>query len=127
MSPTNNPLPLIPTYAGMPSSILWDMLNNIHGPSTIPSSVSNQQSLLLEDGWEIPYSLGTTPNCVDTSRIENCLENLLIQIGNNSQVFHMLSERVLQALSLTKYSDDVCILPGDNYPYWLTFMREELL
>ncbi|KAI9081703.1 hypothetical protein K1719_036357 [Acacia pycnantha] len=96
MSLANNPLPLIP----------------------------KQRSLLLEDGWKIPSSLETTPNCVDISRLENCLKNLLIQIGKNSQVFHMLSERVLQGLRLTKYSDDACILPGDNYPYWQRFMGE---
>ncbi|KAI9071731.1 hypothetical protein K1719_046308 [Acacia pycnantha] len=38
----------------------------------------------------------------------------------NSQVFDTLSKRVSQALNLTKYSDD-CILPNENYPYWLTF------
>ncbi|XP_028763095.1 putative disease resistance protein At4g11170 [Neltuma alba] len=120
MSPTNNPLPLIPSRAGMPSSILWDMLYSIHSPSTIPSTVPKQQSLLLEDGLEISDSLCAT-NCMDISILKNCLEHLLINIGKNPQVFCTLSKKISQ--NLTKYGDD-CILPGDNYPYWLTFKDE---
>ncbi|KAI9104410.1 hypothetical protein K1719_022982 [Acacia pycnantha] len=117
MSPTKIPLPFTPTHEGMPSSIFCDM----HGPSTIPSSVPKRQKLLLEDKLETPNSLcGATKNCMDISRLENCLEHLLIQMGKNSQVFDKLSKSVSQGLNLTKYSAD-CILPDENYPYWLTF------
>ncbi|XP_028751313.1 TMV resistance protein N-like [Neltuma alba] len=108
-SPANNPLPHIPTYVGMPSSVLWDMLNSIYVPFTIPSTEPKGQNLLLEDGLDTPDSL--------------FLEYLLIQIGKDSQVFHTLSNCVSQGLNLTKYSGD-CILPSDNYPHWLTFSGE---
>ncbi|XP_028763096.1 disease resistance protein RPP2B-like [Neltuma alba] len=122
MSPTNNPLPHAMTNMGMPSSILSNMLNSIPVSSTVPSSVRKQQSLLLKDRLEILDSFRAT-NCTDISTIKKCLEHLLIQIGKNSQVFCTLSKRVSQGLNLTKHSDD-CILPGDNYPYWLTFKGE---
>ncbi|KAI9104351.1 hypothetical protein K1719_022923 [Acacia pycnantha] len=103
MSPTKIPLPFTPTHEGMPSSIFCDM----HGPSTIPSSVPKRQKLLLEDKLETPNSLcGATKNCMDISRLENCLEHLLIQMGKNSQVFDTLSKSVSQGLNLTKYSAD---------------------
>ncbi|KAI9104319.1 hypothetical protein K1719_022891 [Acacia pycnantha] len=117
MSPTKIPLPFTPTHEVMPSSLFCDM----HGPSTIPSSVPKPQKLLLEDKLEIPNSLcGATKDCMDIPRLEDCLEHLLIQIGKNSQVFDTLSKSVSQGLNLTKYNDD-CILPDENYPYWLTF------
>ncbi|XP_028763098.1 TMV resistance protein N-like [Neltuma alba] len=134
MSPTNNPLPLIPSPAGMPSSILWDMLKSISDSQTIPSSVPKQSllledglkisdsCLLLEDGLEISDPLCAT-NCVDISRPKICLEHLLIQIGKNSQVLYTLSKKISQGLNLTECGDD-CILLGDNYPYWLTFKGE---
>ncbi|XP_028751300.1 disease resistance protein RPP2B-like [Neltuma alba] len=122
MSPTNNLLPHTLTNAGMPLSIMLNMLKSIPISSTIPSNVPKNQSFLLEDRLEILDSFYAT-NCMDISRIKNCLEHLLIQIGKNSQVFCTLSKRVSQGLNLTKYSDD-CILPGDSYPYWLTFKGE---
>ncbi|KAK4270027.1 hypothetical protein QN277_023115 [Acacia crassicarpa] len=108
----------------MPSSILRKMLNSIRGglPSTIPRSESQQQNLLLDEGLEISDSFCDT-NCVDISRLEDCLGHHFIQIGNNTEIFHTLSEIVSQVLNLKNYSDD-CILPGDNYPYWLTFKGE---
>ncbi|XP_028751319.1 TMV resistance protein N-like [Neltuma alba] len=122
MSPTNSPLPLIPTHAGMPSSILLNMLNDIPNSLTTPSSELKQQSPLLEDGLEILDSLCAT-NCMDNWRPKHCSRHLLVQIGKNCQVFHTLSERVSQGLNLTEYNDD-CALPCDNYPYWLTFKGE---
>ncbi|KAI9073637.1 hypothetical protein K1719_044402 [Acacia pycnantha] len=123
MSPTKSPLPLSLTHVGMPSSILRKMLNIIRGlTSTIPRSKSKQQNLLLDEGLEISDSFCAT-NCMDISRLEDFLGHHFIQIGKNTEVFHTLSEIVSQGLNLTNYSDD-CILPGDNYPYWLTFKGE---
>ncbi|XP_054780308.1 disease resistance protein RPV1-like isoform X2 [Prosopis cineraria] len=132
MSPTNSALSLIPTYGGMPSPILWDMLNSsIPGASSIPSNLPQQQSLLLEYGLDIQTQVnrGITKmmsslfatNCnEDISRLDNCLRYLLIKIGMTDQDITTLSECITQGLTLAKCSDD-CILPGDNYPYWLTF------
>ncbi|KAI9073636.1 hypothetical protein K1719_044401 [Acacia pycnantha] len=123
MSPTKSPLPLSLTNVGMPSSILRKMLNRIRGlPSTISRSESKEQNLLLDEGLDISDSFPTT-NCMDIPRLEDCLGHRFIQIGKNTEVFHTLSEIVSQGLNLTNYSDD-CILPGDNYPYWLTFKGE---
>ncbi|XP_028763099.1 inactive disease resistance protein RPS4-like [Neltuma alba] len=120
--PTNNPLPLVLTHTGMPSSILSKMLNSFRGrPSTIPNSDPKQQNFLLEDGLEISNSLRLT-SCMDISRLESSLGCLLIRIGKNCQVSHALSERVSEGLNLKKYSDDY--LPGHKYPYWLTFKGE---
>ncbi|KAI9104393.1 hypothetical protein K1719_022965 [Acacia pycnantha] len=123
ISPTNSPLPLISTYAGMPSSILLDMLNNICGhPSTIPSSGIKQQSILLDELETPDFVCGAT-NCTAISGLENCLGHVLIQIGKNSQVFCNLLEQLAQGLNLTKHSEDY-IIPGDNYPYWQTLKGE---
>ncbi|KAI9070716.1 hypothetical protein K1719_047321 [Acacia pycnantha] len=123
MSPTKSPLPLSSTHVGMPTSILRKMRNNISGlPSTIPRSESKQKNILLDEGLEISDSFCAT-NCMDILSLEDCLGHLFIQIGKNTEVFHKLSEIVSQGLNLTKYSDN-CILPGDNYPYWLTFKGE---
>ncbi|KAI9104348.1 hypothetical protein K1719_022920 [Acacia pycnantha] len=123
MSPTKSPLPLSLTHVGMPSSILGKMLNSTRGlPSTIPRSESKQENLLLDEGLEISDSFCAT-NCMDILRLEDCLAHRFIQIGKNTEVFHRLSEIVSQRLNLRNYSDH-WILPGDNYPYWLTFKGE---
>ncbi|KAF7845082.1 TMV resistance protein N [Senna tora] len=58
-------------------------------------------------------------NQVHSSGSENSLRHLLIQIGRNTQVTSTLSESILQGLT-----PRTCILPGDKYPYWLTYKGE---
>ncbi|KAI9077631.1 hypothetical protein K1719_040406 [Acacia pycnantha] len=164
MSPTNNPLSLVPTYAIMPSSISSsDILNcTIPGPSTIYDNLPKPENLPSEcisenDGVaEVNEGdvkvldslcasscrdLTTTPNTskslgiessllvdnnhsqVGTSRQDKCLRQLLINIGNNDQVTSSLSECILQGLIPRDHGDE-CILPGDNCPYWQSFMGE---
>ncbi|KAI9081705.1 hypothetical protein K1719_036359 [Acacia pycnantha] len=100
MSPTKSPLPLSSAHVGMPSSILRKMRNNIRGlPSRIPRSESKQKNLLLDERLEISDSVFAT-NCMDISRLEDCLGHLFIQIGKNTEVFHKLSEIVSQVVFL---------------------------
>ncbi|XP_054781600.1 disease resistance protein RPV1-like isoform X2 [Prosopis cineraria] len=158
MSPTNNPLSLIPTHVGMPISS--DMLNsNMGGLSFISTNLAKLQSLLLEIISQndpemirgaakilgsfyarICMDMATISNTskiletessvlssrdseVHISRSENCLRHLLIQIAKNDQVTATLLENISQGLTPSRYGD-VCVLPGDIYPYWQSFKGE---
>ncbi|XP_054780008.1 disease resistance protein TAO1-like isoform X2 [Prosopis cineraria] len=117
MNPTNNVLSLMPTYGGMSSSILWNMLNScIPSLSSIPDSLPNQQNRLLECGEEIQTQVnrGVTrmlessyaTNCTNISVSEDCLRYLLIQVGTTDQV--IIPESISQGLTC-------------KYPYGQTF------
>ncbi|KAJ1411287.1 Leucine-rich repeat domain superfamily [Sesbania bispinosa] len=50
-------------------------------------------------------------------------KSLLIQMGLNCQVTNILKERILQNTAVSECGH--CLLPGDNYPDWLTFDCED--
>ncbi|KAK7349946.1 hypothetical protein VNO77_07868 [Canavalia gladiata] len=57
------------------------------------------------------------------SESKNSSKSLLIQMGMNCQVTDFLRDNILQ--NMTIWHDDGCLLPGDNYPSWLTFNCED--
>ncbi|XP_057458683.1 disease resistance protein RUN1-like isoform X2 [Lotus japonicus] len=79
---------------------------------------------------------GTTSELsnVDTSVLTECnsqvhdsgskrvLKSLLIQMGMNCQTTSILKESILQ--NMTVRGSGISLLPGDNYPDWLTFNCE---
>ncbi|KAI9077644.1 hypothetical protein K1719_040419 [Acacia pycnantha] len=137
MSPTNNPLFLVPTHAIMPpsissSNILNDdaaevnegatkILDSLCASSCRDLATMSNTSKILE----IESSLLTDNNHsqVGTSSQDKCLRHLLIHIGNNDQVTSSISECILQGLTLRDDHDD-CVIPGDEYPYWQCFKSE---
>ncbi|RDX89637.1 Disease resistance protein TAO1, partial [Mucuna pruriens] len=48
--------------------------------------------------------------------------SLLVQIGMSCQVANIMKESILQNMTTSECRD--YLLPGDNYPYWLTFNNE---
>ncbi|XP_061355696.1 disease resistance protein RPV1-like [Gastrolobium bilobum] len=59
---------------------------------------------------------------VHLSGSKNSLKSLLIQMGMDCQVTNILKETILQNMTISESGG--CLLPGDNYPYWLTFKCE---
>ncbi|KAK7286874.1 hypothetical protein RJT34_22195 [Clitoria ternatea] len=55
---------------------------------------------------------------VHTSASKNSLKYFLIHMGMNCQAINTLKDSILQSM-MEQCSD--CLLPGDNYPNWLTF------
>ncbi|XP_028758923.1 uncharacterized protein LOC114717868 [Neltuma alba] len=154
MSPTNNPLSLISTYVGMtissdilnrnipsPSSIcdnqskLQSLFLKITSEND-PEVTRGASKILESSHARICMDKATVPNTSKileiessvlsghTSRSENCLRHLLIQIGNNDQVTATLLENISQGLTTKNYGDDY-VLPGDNYPYWQSFKGQK--
>ncbi|XLR54442.1 hypothetical protein S83_005114 [Arachis hypogaea] len=56
-------------------------------------------------------------------QINGLVKSLLIEVGAKSQVSGILKERILQKLN-TNDHDRQSVLPGDNYPDWLSFNSE---
>ncbi|KAL4338099.1 hypothetical protein AHAS_Ahas12G0176300 [Arachis hypogaea] len=52
-------------------------------------------------------------------QMNGLVKSLLIEVGVKNQVSNILRERVFQKLSTNEH--DNYLLPGDNYPDWLTF------
>ncbi|XP_057745378.1 disease resistance protein RPV1-like [Arachis stenosperma] len=52
-------------------------------------------------------------------QMNGLVKSLLIEVGVKNQVSNILKERVFQKLSTNEH--DNYLLPGDNYPDWLTF------
>ncbi|KAI9085175.1 hypothetical protein K1719_032886 [Acacia pycnantha] len=139
MSPTNNPLSLVPTYAIMPSSISSsDILNcTTNGPSSIYHNLPKPQNPLLEcisendDVVEVNEGavkildslcasscrdLATTPN---TSKILEIESSLLADNNNYSQVGTSRRDKCLRHLLIHIGNNDQvtsslseCILQG---------------
>ncbi|KAK2378877.1 disease resistance protein RPV1 [Trifolium repens] len=146
MSPTNN-LP-----STMSSLVSLNASNSIsHDLSSISNLLPKLQSLRLECGSKLQLtrvlkainstsskeveSTATTSQVLDVkissliecdgqvnvSTTKNSLKSLLIQIGMNWPITNILKKSILQNLTI-----DGCgfLLPGDNYPDWLTFDSE---
>ncbi|KAJ1411288.1 Toll/interleukin-1 receptor-like proteiny [Sesbania bispinosa] len=60
---------------------------------------------------------------VNISGPKNSLKSLLIQMGMNCQVTNILKESITQSMTIS--GCEVSLLPGDNYPDWLTFNCED--
>ncbi|KAI9085184.1 hypothetical protein K1719_032895 [Acacia pycnantha] len=141
MSPTNNPLSLVPTYATMPTSISSsDILNcTIHGPSSIYDNLTKPQNLVLEcisENDDTPKvnegaakildslcassctALATAPN---TSKILE-IESSLVADNSHSQVGTSRRDKCLRHLLINIGNNDQvtsalskCILQVEKY------------
>ncbi|CAK8533395.1 unnamed protein product [Lathyrus sativus] len=72
-------------------------------------------------------STATTSQLSSSSQVHvlgsnHCLKSLLIQMGMNCHVTNFLKKKILQNMNVNE--SDVCFLPGDNYPNWITFHSE---
>ncbi|KAK7286763.1 hypothetical protein RJT34_21989 [Clitoria ternatea] len=136
LSPTMNPLCDIHPSQGMLSTLVsMDVQNyNLSDLAPILSSLSKLRSVLLHcdtqfqlsNNLEIILNEVFSENCKKleitsyTSQISNhSVRSYLIGIGSYQDIFNTLSQSISEGLRRTNEFTDV-ILPGDNYPYWLT-------
>ncbi|KAK4269987.1 hypothetical protein QN277_023077 [Acacia crassicarpa] len=149
MSPTNNPLSLVPTYAIMPPMISsLDILNcTIHGPSSIYDNLPKPQNLqlecILENDDVVEVNKGAAKildslcasSCRDLAKAPNTskileIESSLLADNNHSQAATSRRDKCLRHLIHIGNNDQVtsslsdCILQGDKYPHWQSFKGE---
>ncbi|XP_054794890.1 disease resistance protein RUN1-like isoform X3 [Prosopis cineraria] len=91
-------------------------------------------SIYATNGVELETPNASQVSCMETSTStpcgnqfhisssENSLRSILIQMGQSSQVTITLSEAISQVLTTNRFGD--CLLPGDKYPYWLSYKDE---
>ncbi|KEH25078.1 disease resistance protein RPV1 [Medicago truncatula] len=138
MSPTNNLPPLFQTSNIMSSLVPLDVPHSSsHELSSISMYLPNLRSLWVEcsserqlshDAAIILDALHTInrkelePTATTSQVSKHSLKSLLIQIGMNCQATNILKDIILQNIDVN--SSGGCLLPGDSYPNWLTFLSE---
>nr|WIL59991.1 nodulation protein [Melilotus officinalis] len=139
MSPTNNLSPAFQTTAGMSSLVsnvlpklqsLWlecgSELQLSQDATRILNALSATSSTELESTATTSQvssvktsSLIECRGQVQDTATKNSMKSLLIQMGTSCLISNILKERILQ--NLTVDGRGSFLLPGDNYPNWLTF------
>ncbi|XP_024641856.1 disease resistance protein TAO1 [Medicago truncatula] len=138
MSPTNNHPSPFQTSDIMSSLVPLDVPHSSSQElSSISQCLPSLQSLCVECSSELQLSHDAAiildalyatnykelESTTATSKVsKHSLKSLLIQIGMNCQATNILKEIILQNMDLNRSSG--CLLPGDSYPNWLTFISE---
>nr|WIL60020.1 nodulation protein [Melilotus officinalis] len=135
MSPTNNLPSQFQTSTIMSSLVPLDLSHsNSHELSSISTYLPSLLSLWVECSSELQlshdaeiildalyatYYKESEPAATTSQVSRNSLKSFFIQMGMNCQVANILKEKIVQIMTVDGFGG--CLLPGDNYPDWLTF------
>ncbi|XP_027334853.1 TMV resistance protein N-like [Abrus precatorius] len=139
MSPTMNSLGHIHPFSGMSSYITSLDLqnNNLCALALLLKRFSNLRCVWVQCGSEVEltqelrtildilYDVNFTKleTATHASQVSDLsLKSLLIGMGSYDKFINYFTKSISQELTINRFADH--ILPGDNYPYWLTHTGE---